>query len=228
MLFIPLLVGEGDIVIDIGANSADWTWRLSKQVGNRGKVYSFEADPYYANVTQKVIRLLGLRNVEFFSYGLSDRSGSAVLRIRTPDNHRVVGTGHIVEATDENYTGDHQTVRVRIAPLDEVPEIKPYAKSIRLIKCDVEGHELHVLRGAVNVLERSRPVVIAEVGHTGYQIDNERQIFAFFERLDYDPFVVGLDNRSLTKSQPGDRFLVGTRPNRILIPREKSGLLRSW
>ncbi len=61
MRLIPKLVADGDIVIDIGANSADWTWRLSKQVGDKGKVFAFEADPYYGDVTKKVIKLLRLK-----------------------------------------------------------------------------------------------------------------------------------------------------------------------
>lgn len=227
MLLIPQLVNKGDVVIDIGANAADWTWRLSKQVGSSGKVFAFEADPYFANVTKKVIALLGLGNVSFFSFGLSDKAGIARLQIRTPDNQRAIGTGHIIEAFGTKNLDDRQTVRVRIAPLDKIPEVEPYIHSIRLIKCDVEGHELNVFKGALNILQFSRPIVIAEVGHTEYQIDNEQQIFSFFESLDYACYVVGFDKFTLLPSRPGDSFPNGMRPNRIMIPCEKSAFVRN-
>jgi hypothetical protein len=49
---IPTLLNEGDIAIDVGANGANWTKALSKAVGVTGKVYAFEADPYYARVIE--------------------------------------------------------------------------------------------------------------------------------------------------------------------------------
>jgi FkbM family methyltransferase len=222
MQLIPRLVREGDVVIDVGANSADWTWRLSRQVGSHGRVFAFEADPYYAEVTRKVITLLGLKNVTFFPYGLSDKAGSAFLQIKTPGNERVVGTGHIVEATATADLKEQHSVIVRLMPLDEVPEVKPFMESVRLIKCDVEGHELNVFRGALSILNRSRPIVITEVGHTEYQGDNEQQLISFFQTLDYDCYVVGPDSHSLLPSHPGDTFPKDARPNRIMIPREKA------
>jgi len=221
MHLIPRLVKEGDTVIDIGANSADWTWRLSKQVGARGRVFAFEADPYYAEVTRKVIKLLGLRNVTFFAYGLSDRQGTAALQIRTPDNQRVVGTGHIV---GDSHTNDHEqraTVQIELMALDQVPEIQSCLGSIRLIKCDVEGHELNVFKGALAVISLSRPFVITEVGHMEYQADNKQPLLAFFEALNYDCYVVASDGRSLVPSQPDDEYIEDTRPNRVMVPKEK-------
>ncbi len=226
MNLIPYLVREGDVVIDVGANSADWTWRLSKQVGTRGRVFAFEADPYYAEVTRKVIKLLGLNNVTFFAYGLSDRSGTAPLQIRTPDNQRVVGTGHILEETDAVNNEDRaDTVQIRLMSLDEVPEVKPFMPSIRLIKCDVEGHELNVFQGAREIIRRSRPIVITEVGHTSYQRDNAQQLFSFFGALGYDGYVIGPDGVTLLPANPEDQYPEDARPNRIMVPKEKANII---
>lgn len=220
MRLIPHLVHKGDIVIDVGANSADWTWRLSRQVGENGKVFAFEADPYYAEVTRKVIVLLRLKNVTFFAYGLSDKSGTALLQIRAPDNQRVVGTGHIVDESDVTNTAKRNVVPVTLTPLDEVPELKPFVESVQLIKCDVEGHELNVFKGASGILTRSRPLVITEVGHTEYQNDNKQQLISFFDALNYQCYVVSHDNCTLLRSRP-DGDPGDARPNRIMIPKEK-------
>jgi FkbM family methyltransferase len=220
MSLIPHLVQEGDFVIDVGANSADWTWRLSKQVGNSGRVLAFEADPYYAEVTRKVISLLRLKNVTFFPYGLSDKAMNAPLQIRTPDNERVVGTGHIVTDQHARAVEKGQTVQVKLMPLDEIPELKPVIGAIRLIKCDVEGHELNVFHGALKTLNQSRPVVITEVGHAEYHADNKQDIFSFFQELNYNCYVIGPDNHSLLPSNVGDEFPSEIRPNRIMIPEE--------
>lgn len=221
MRLIPRLVREGDVVVDVGANSADWTWRLSRQVGSHGRVFAFEADPYYAEVTRKVIKLLGLKNVTFFSYGLSDKAGTALLQIKTPENERVVGTGHIVETATAADLEEQLAVRVNLMPLDEVLEVQSYAKSVRLIKCDVEGHELSVFKGALSILNWSRPFVITEVGHADYQDDNKQQLISFFQTLDYGCYVVGPDGHSLLASHSGDNNPGDARPNRLMIPAER-------
>jgi FkbM family methyltransferase len=215
------LVREGDVVIDIGANSADWTWRLSKQVSNSGRVFAFEVDPYYAEVTRKVIRLLRLKNVTFFPYGLSDKAMNAPLQIRTPDDKRVVGTGHIVNDQWAMEVEEGQTIQVKLMSLDEIPEVKAVIAGIRLIKCDVEGHELNVFQGALKTLNQSRPFVITEVGHTEYHTDNKQQLLSFFQKLNYNCYVVGPDNHSLITEKLSDEFSTGTRPNRIMIPKER-------
>jgi len=221
MDLVPRLVREGDVVIDIGANSADWTWQLSKQVANSGRVLAFEVDPYYAEVTRKVIRLLRLKNVTFFPFGLSDKTMNAPLQIRTPANRRVVGTGHILTDQLALTNGGGQTVQVQLRSLDEVLEVESLTKRIRLIKCDVEGHELNVFQGAINTLNESRPFVVTEVGHTEYQTDNEQELFSFFQKLNYKCYVVGPDNHSLHVAKLNDYYSTQTRPNRIMIPEER-------
>ncbi len=61
------------------------------------------------------------------------------------------------------YPGDQstETIRVRAERLDDV---LPEGFAPALVKIDVEGAELHVLRGAAETLARHRPVVVFEHG----------------------------------------------------------------
>src|SRR3972149_1174414 len=63
---LRLLDLSNKVAIDIGANSANWTVPLAKAVGKSGKVFAFEADPYYAIATEKTLKLFGVKNVTFF------------------------------------------------------------------------------------------------------------------------------------------------------------------
>jgi precorrin-6B methylase 2 len=65
MDLVTRLTRPSSIAVDVGANGANWTMVLSRNVGRSGKVFAFEADPYYAEVTRKTIALLHLKNVEF-------------------------------------------------------------------------------------------------------------------------------------------------------------------
>ena len=76
----------------------------------------------------------------------------------------VVGVvGIAVGASLANNSGEPQTptVTVRVRPLDTV--IEELGHSPDVIKIDVEGAELLVLRGAVKCLERHKPVLVCEM-----------------------------------------------------------------
>lgn len=53
-------------------------------------------------------------------------------------------------------------VTVKTARLDDYLASAPDRGPVRLLKCDVEGHELDVFRGAAGVIERDRPLILFE------------------------------------------------------------------
>jgi FkbM family methyltransferase len=207
---------KGAIAIDVGANSANWTNILSKQIGKDGKVYAFEADPYYAEVTKKTIRLLGLRNVRFFNFGLSDQPEILRLEIFDDLGQRVSGTGKIIQKESLH---ENRTIKVKLEPLDELANAYPDLWRAKLIKCDVEGFELKVFNGAIKILERARPIVIAEVGDSVDVKNSSPTLFDFYNNLGYKSYVT-VSNNMIRPSRQGGDIPEGQRPNRIFIPEE--------
>jgi len=184
LALIPYLVKEGDTVIDIGANNADWTYALAKQVGSTGHVYAFEADPYYAEVTQKTISLLRLKNVTLFPFGLSDKKEDVRLLIRDQNNSRVSGTGRVLNDATSVISED-DTVHVRMERLDDMAIQFPAINSSSFIKCDVEGFELMVMRGSQNVLNKTQPTVVVEFGHAYLHGYSDEDLLNFFWERNY-------------------------------------------
>ena len=217
MSLVPRFVREGDVVVDIGANGADWTLALSRQVGRTGRVYAFEADPYYAQVTGKTIAMLGLKNVTFFTFGLSDVQETANLLIRGPDNERVSGTGRVVRDADSH---KGRTVGVKLERLDDIALMHPDLLSARLIKCDVEGFELMVFRGSLNLLARSRPIVITETGHAHMHGHDDLELFRFFSELDYCCYALDSPRDLLYRLHAPRALPEGCSENLIMIPEE--------
>lgn len=216
MLLIENFQLKSSIVIDVGANSANWTKVLSKQVGEHGKVYAFEADPYYATVTEKVIKILGISNVMYFGFGLSDKSEILPLEIIDSNGQRVSGTGRIVESKK---ISESQVVNIKLESLDRLASKYPELWRTKFIKCDVEGFELKVLQGASEVIKYARPIVVAEVDKIFTQENDEENLFSFFKVRDYDSYVVVSQNHMRTSWESGD-IPEGVRPNRIFFPRE--------
>jgi len=172
--FMQSLPLAGRTLIDIGANKGVYCYWLSKAAGPAGRVIAFEPQPELGPHLTNVMRSFGLSNVQLVPQALSDHTGDAFLYRRT------VGAG---DASFENMPGG-EAVSVSCTTLDA------YAGSaglddVAFIKCDVEGHELAVMQGARQSLERWSPVLQVECHHREAV---EGTLFAFLSSLGYEGF----------------------------------------
>ena len=155
------LVESGDWAVDVGANVGVYTARLSDLVGETGRVFSFEAVPATFETLTVNMSHLRHRNVTLINAAMSDTAGEGVIHIpisksgrRRPldgwaslDYHPVPG------ALDEP-----DRVKVYCMPLDSLTFTHP----IKLIKIDVEGHELPALKGMTRTIREHSPILIVE------------------------------------------------------------------
>jgi len=218
------ILAAGDVAVDVGANGADWTSELQQRVGDSGHVYAFEADPYYAIATERAIRFMRLRSVTLFPFGLSEKEEELPLRIRAESGERHSGLGSVDRSAR---TEDGAAEVVKLMPLDALAARHPRLLSTALIKCDVEGFELFVFRGAVRIIEAARPFVILETGRFDEQGYTAADLHEFFASRRYRAFAMTGPRRL----EPTDSCLehpgaVGK--NRTLVPQEKLELVRSF
>ncbi len=172
--FMQSLPLAGRTVVDIGANKGVYCYWMSKAVGPQGMVVAFEPQPELGQHLADVIDSFGLANVELVPLALSDTSGEPLLY------RREAGAGDASFAPMEGGEG----VRVTCTTLDA------YAASsglgdVAYIKCDVEGHELAVMQGAVQLLRRCSPVLQVECHHRDAE---QGDLFAFLSGLGYEGF----------------------------------------
>lgn len=214
---INQLLQPGEVAVDVGANGANWTIPLARRVGQQGHVFAFEAHPYYADVTAKMVRLLQAHNVTFFGVGLSDTQTQAQFLVETADEGQLTCTGRVVQ--EPSPTGSTLTIELR--RLDDLAREYPRLYQTRLLKCDVEGFELPVLRGAAGIIARARPIVITEIAHSSLHGYRDADLFAFFQERQYQSFVVARDERHLLPSTTAGDLDGAQRVNRIMIPIEQ-------
>jgi FkbM family methyltransferase len=132
-------IGVGDVVWDIGANRGLYTEKFAHQVGRVGRVVAFEPSP--GNVKALEHRFSGLANVTIHPVALSERSGSATFYSNgegdgTTDS-LVARAPHAVAHQVEVHRGE-----------DFLETSKP-----NVLKIDVEGFEIEVVKGLGKVLE---------------------------------------------------------------------------
>jgi FkbM family methyltransferase len=147
------LAKAGNTVLDIGANIGFTALALSKACGNEGSVFAFEPDPFNFSRLSQHISLNKNKTVSAHNIGLGDKEGELKLVISRADNR---GMNRIDGSAEKNF------ILVKVSTADTF--VKENAlKKIDLIKIDVEGFELNVLKGCENILRTFKPVLFIEV-----------------------------------------------------------------
>ena len=161
-------------LVDVGANVGVFAYYLSRLAGPTGKVYAFEAQPELGPHLEAVASSFGLENLKIVNRGLSSRPG--VLKMQRSK----AGSG---QASFHHETGGGlDEIDVPVTTLDAFFSQTPH-DPIRFIKCDVEGHELEVFRGAEGILREDGPVLLFECHHDQAE---QGELFAFLAGLGYD------------------------------------------
>jgi FkbM family methyltransferase len=197
---IKCFIRPGDSAIDLGANIGWYTTVLSRLVGERGKVYAVEPIPETFTLLSSVIEKLGLTNVTLFNCAVSDSNGSAVMEV---PKHEYGGANfymaHIVSGKGSELSLDKFEVPLR--PLDSLIPGE-LSKGVTFVKCDVEGHELAVLKGASHFFEKVKPAMMIEVTGTAEMQDAPTNEFhSIMEGYGYVPY--WFDGKNLRKRLKG-------------------------
>lgn len=163
-------------VLDVGANIG-WTALNFAKICSKGKVVGFEPDLFNFNACKENIGLNKLPNLTVLPFGLGDIQGNLNMEIRTPDNRG----GNRIALQPNN---DAQIVQVK--RLDEVEEIL-FLPEVNLIKIDVEGFELKVLRGGHDLLKRHKPILFIEIDNNNLldQGDSAQSLVSYLELIGY-------------------------------------------
>jgi FkbM family methyltransferase len=149
------LLQEGMTFIDVGTHVGQYTMLASRLVGATGSVHAFEPQPDTFALLNHNIDANEFTNVHLNRCALGETSSNVQLYVARPDN-----IGQSSFRRPQNYSGTALTVPCR--RLDDYVEERGIRR-IDVIKIDVEGAELSVLRGARNILSRAaRPHLIIE------------------------------------------------------------------
>ena len=168
-------VRPGDVVCDVGANKGSFLYWLSRWSGT-GKVIAFEPQPDLANGLSDICARLGLRNVRVEQKAVYSSSG-------TPQN-LFIPAGHKPGASLSRPTGKFATISVPTVSLDDYFS---EGEQIAAFKIDVEGSEMHALKGAERILRKNKPLVVLECErrHLPPNMSVE-DVFSFLSGLGYE------------------------------------------
>ena len=179
-IILERVLQSGMTVLDIGANIGYYALMEYRCVGPSGRIVAVEPSPQNAALLERNLALNGVRNVSVFHGAISDRPGTRQLALSAFSNlHSFHG--------EESPTGEVIDVEIRT-----VPQAMDGAGSPDLIRMDVEGHEVEVLNGMLEAVERGEmaPMILFETHRRKYGPDHDlvaplRRLFACGYRARY-------------------------------------------
>ncbi|WP_019504092.1 FkbM family methyltransferase [Pleurocapsa sp. PCC 7319] len=168
-LLFKKLLRPGDTFVDIGANLGYFSVLAAHHVSPSGSIISFEPSSYLSEYLQQNVKNLNNSNLTIMTklekLACSDENGYAVMRGTLKRNS---GLGSIMPIT--NKSEDFGSEKVKTTKFDDY-YLQSNLDKIRLIKIDVEGAELKVLKGMKNILkQRVVEYIIVEVSDARLQI----------------------------------------------------------
>lgn len=187
LLYILEKARESILFFDVGANIGFVSMFMAKKLKNLGKVYAIE--PEKENIKQLENNLNSFNNTTILPYIISDTNAIRYLKLNP------------IHPADHKITNDANGIPVQSMTLDSlydsIVKDNPLLKELKiLVKVDVQGAELLVLKGALNLLKNVKPELIIEVDQASYDDYNYKieTVFNLLEEYGYSAYQIKKDH----------------------------------
>ena len=185
------------LVLDIGANLGAYCIPLAKEIASReGLIFAYEPQRIVYYQLCANIFVNSLDNIFAFNRALGDELGV----VEIPENDYFTNTNIgafslIKEFRERNYIKlSINTIKSQIITMSKLDD-ENFSKEIDLIKIDVEGFELAVLRGATKLLkENNYPPILFEAWGLDWFATSRNELLYFLTNIGYEIFNLCGDN----------------------------------
>lgn len=176
-------------VLDVGANFGYLGLVWANSIAVNGKVMAFEPNKnLYTCINKTINANHSINNFEVYNLAVGAKNEKITLNASNFSSNT-----EAMETAIETYAIDMVT-------LDNFLNEKNSAE-VDLIKIDVDGIELDILKGAENLLKKNNAIVIVET-------NNDSQIIEFFQKLDYTIYDMKLQVFNSAQELPLNIFCV--------------------
>lgn len=189
------------VVLDIGANMGTFTVPLA-HYNPQYNVVAFEPQSMVYHQLCGNLALNGIQNVKAINLGLGERD--ELVQVNVPDYTQEENIGAF--SLDEEVRG-HDDYLCKTTGKVEMIEIRTLDMfqigGVRLIKIDVEGMELSVLKGGLETLKHNKypPILFEAWQHKDWFLPRRAELYKFLEDLGYEITCTGEDNYAIHKGE---------------------------
>ena len=185
-----IINGDGVIFIDCGANLGVFTLELAKLMKNWGKVFAFEPQTPIFDAMNKTLSINYCDNVKSHNIALGSKNG--YIEIPKFDYKTKLNYGGL----ELNKNKHNIKIDNKLLDVDEYYKVKLKTldsfnfERIDLLKIDVEGMEMDILKGSIKLINKTKPII-----HFEHTKSNKKELFEFLENLNY--FVLEIESNAI-------------------------------
>ena len=176
------LVRPGAYVVEIGCHIGWISLHLAKLVDGDGRLFAFEPSPN--NLPYLRANLASFGNAEVIDLAVSDEIGEATFYVEplTGQNDTLIKDYAMFDSNRASAYSEasYESITVSTTTLDDY--FSGQDQPLALLKIDVEGAELMVLKGGMRLISAQRPVIAIEI------TQNKDDILALLLDTGYQPF----------------------------------------
>lgn len=151
-------IEEGDVVVDIGGYIGIFSLLASERVGDKGCVYAFEPVPRNYERLMRNLKVNQVKNVNAYNLGLSDKNETLSFSVPRENPAESSLAGSWTELTSGTKL-NKDMIKAKLMPFDQFYKDKNLSR-VDIVKIDVDGAELKVLKGMRNTLSNSNDAVL--------------------------------------------------------------------
>ncbi len=178
LLLLEYLLNKDSVFFDIGSNKGEYAYYAEKLINSKN-IYLFEPEK---NLNKQLNAIFS--NCQIFDVALSDNKGTHQFKI--PVINGVVD--NCLSSLEVDNKEDNETeaivYEVKTNTLDNFTKEKNVIPD--LIKIDVEGHELSVLKGAEQYILKHHPTLIIEIEQRHHKNSDINSVFESFKNKGYN------------------------------------------
>lgn len=170
------------VIIDVGVNMGATLLNFAKAAPD-GIVIGFEPDEKNFRKAQHNMALNKVKNTTIIKKGLGDQERRSKLFKVNDDN---AGMNRIFDNANDQLINGLPCEEIEVIKLDDFVKERELS-AIDLIKIDVEGYELKVLKGAATTIGKYRPTMFIEIDDNNLKAQNDsaKLLIEFLERAGY-------------------------------------------
>lgn len=176
---------QGPRIFDVGANIGTYTTWMA-EIFPGGRIYSFEPQRAVFQMLCGNVAINNLYNVYTYNMGLGDEN--TYVEFNEPNYFNNCDFGTFTLTTQEHVERTEDTFTVEIKTLDSFIDIHKIDRA-DLLKIDVEGMDMAVLRGAQRTIKKFLPKIFIE--HSNNVVSIKDEILAFLEPYGYECQIIG-------------------------------------
>lgn len=192
LLLEKVSLPENSTFIDVGVNIGQTILKFRSHFEN--SYFGFEINANCVSYVRNLIRVNGFKNISILPVGLSDKD-EVVVMLSSSDIDNCCSDSTILSDLRPTYYREEDKSFVPVYKFDNL-KILPPESFVSMVKIDVEGAELEVISGMLEMIKKFRPLITCEILDfdselTSVKLQNRAsKLFELMRSMDYSVYSI--------------------------------------